>query len=53
MTLVQIGVTRQKTVLELIQELADRQSHEIAELKRTALQRSSGKRTRVKKSHTH
>ncbi len=50
MQLVQIGATRQKTVLEYIQELADRQSYEIDQLKRSALERAARKRNRAKKT---
>ena len=51
MTLIQIGVTRQKTVLEYIQELSDRQSSEIQQLKQSALERAGRKRHRARKSH--
>jgi hypothetical protein len=53
MTLIQIGVTRQKTVLEYIQELSDRQSSEIQQLKQSALERAGRKRHRTRKSHSH
>jgi hypothetical protein len=47
MQLVQIGETRQKTVLELIQELSERQSYEIEELKRSAYARAARRRNRA------
>lgn len=48
MELVQIGVTQQKTVLQLINELAERQSYEIQQLKRSAYERSERRRNRAK-----
>jgi hypothetical protein len=54
MELVQIGVTRQKTVLQLIYELSERQSYEIEQLKRSAYERAERRRNRAKinrKSH--
>ena len=54
MELVQIGFTRQKTVLQLINELAERQSNEIQQLKRSAVARAERRRNRAKvnrKSH--
>ncbi len=47
MELVQIGVTRQKTVLQYINELAERQSYEIQQLKRSASKRAE-RRNRAK-----
>ena len=49
MQLVQIGVARQKTVLDMVQELAERQSFEIQQLKRFALDRAARKRHRAGK----
>ncbi len=50
MELVQIGVAPQKTVLQLINELAERQSYEIAQLKRSAYDRAERRRNRAKAS---
>ena len=50
MQLVQIGVTRQKTLMDLIQELSERQSYEIQQLKRSALARAERTRHRARKS---
>jgi len=41
MQLIQIGEVRQKTVLEMIQEMADRQFAEIQKLKQSSLQRAA------------
>ena len=54
MELVQIGVTRQKTVLQLIYELSEKQSYEIEQLKRSAFERAERRRNRAegnRKSH--
>lgn len=51
MQLVQIGATRQKTVLEYIQELSDKQSYEMQQLKLSALERAGRKGHRARKSH--
>ena len=40
MQLIQIGEVRQKTVLDMIQEMADRQAAEMEQLKAAALGRS-------------
>jgi hypothetical protein len=50
MTLIQVGATRQKTVLEYIHELAERQSSEIQQLKQSALERVGRKRQRARKA---
>jgi ABC-type transport system involved in cytochrome c biogenesis ATPase subunit len=44
MQLIQIGETKQKTVLELVQEMAARQLAEIEQLKVNALSRSRNRR---------
>jgi hypothetical protein len=49
MQLVQIGETRGKTIMDLIQELAARQQTEIEQLKRSALEREN--RRRNSRSH--
>lgn len=46
MQLIQIGVARQKTVLELVQEMAARQLQEIEQLKIAALRRAGTRRVR-------
>jgi len=46
MQLIQIGATRQKTVLEMIQEMAARQLSEIEHLKAAAQNRSRAKQPR-------
>jgi hypothetical protein len=46
MQLIQIGEVRQKTVLEMIQEMAERQAAEIDQLKSAALNRARAIRTR-------
>jgi len=46
MQLIQIGEIRQKTVLELIEEMAARQFAEIEQLKRTAQNRVTATRSR-------
>lgn len=54
MELIQIGVTRQKTVLQFIYEMSERQSFEIQQLKRSAHARAESRRNRAKtnrKSH--
>jgi len=54
MELVKIGVTPQKTVLQFINELAERQSYEIQQLKRSAHAHADRRRKRAKvsrKSH--
>ncbi len=43
MQLIQIGETKQKTVLELVQEMAARQLAEIEQLKTSALSRSKSR----------
>jgi hypothetical protein len=43
MQLIQIGETKQKTVLELVQEMAARQLTEIEQLKLAALNRSKSR----------
>lgn len=45
MQLIQIGEVKQKTVLDLVQEMAARQVVEIEELKRTAQSRTTKRRT--------
>ena len=44
MQLIQIGEVRQKTVLELVQEMAARQSAEIEQLKTAARKRATRER---------
>jgi len=54
MELVQIGVTQQKTVLQLIYEMSERQWYEIEQLKRSACETTERRRNRAKtirKSH--
>jgi hypothetical protein len=46
MQLIQIGETRQKTVLELVQEMAERQLSEIEQLKAAAQNRSRARKPR-------
>jgi hypothetical protein len=46
MQLIQIGATRQKTVLEMIQEMAARQLSEIEQLKAAAQNQSRAKQPR-------
>ena len=46
MQLIQIGEVKQKTVLDMIQEMAERQFAEIERLKVTAQNRSRGTRSR-------
>jgi hypothetical protein len=46
MQLIQIGETKQKTVLDMIQEMAERQFAEIEQLKATAQNRSRASRPR-------
>ncbi len=50
MELVQIGVTRQKTILQFIHEMSERQSYEIQQLKRSAYARAERRRNRAKAS---
>jgi len=45
MQLIQIGEVRQKTVLDMIQEMAARQAAEIEQLKANALSRSANRRS--------
>ncbi len=45
MQLIQIGEVRQKTVLDMIQEMAARQAAEIEQLKASALSRSATRRS--------
>lgn len=49
MQLVQIGVVRQKTVLDMIQEMAERQFAEIQQLKTAAQNRHVETHTRRKR----
>ncbi len=52
MQLVQIGVARQKTIMDFIQEMSERQSYEIEQLKRDACARGERQKHRAKrKSH--
>jgi len=51
MQLIQIGAPRQKTVLDLVMEMAERQFAEIEQLKTKALTRAG--RTRSRRSHQH
>jgi hypothetical protein len=46
MQLVQIGVTKQKTIMDLIQEMAASQFSEIEQLKAAARSRAKSRRTR-------
>jgi hypothetical protein len=46
MQLVQIGEIRQKTILDLIQEMAAKQLQEIEQLKASARSRAAGKSAR-------
>jgi len=46
MQLIQIGETKQKTVLDMIQEMAERQFAEIEQLKSAAQNRSRSRRPR-------
>ncbi len=46
MQLIQIGEVRQKTVLDMIHEMAERQAAEIEQLKSAALNRTRVTRTR-------
>jgi len=46
MQLIQIGETRQKTILDMIQEMAERQFAEIEQLKATAQNRSRARQPR-------
>jgi len=46
MQLIQIGEVKQKTILDLIQEMADRQFSEIEQLKASARSRANAKRVR-------
>jgi len=45
MQLIQIGEVRQKTVLDMIQEMAARQAAEIEQLKANALSRATHRRS--------
>jgi len=45
MQLIQIGEVRQKTVLDMIQEMAARQVAEIEQLKASALSRTTNRRS--------
>src|SRR5271166_785781 len=51
MQLIQIGAPRQKTVLDLVMEMAERQFAEIEQLKTTARTRAG--RTRSRRTHQH
>jgi hypothetical protein len=51
MQLIQIGEIRQKTILDLVMEMADRQLAEIEQLKTAAQNRS--RRTRSRRSGPH
>jgi hypothetical protein len=53
MQFIQIGVPQQKTVLDMIMELSERQWHEIEQLKRSARGRASRKSTPVKQRLSH
>jgi hypothetical protein len=46
MQLVQIGVTKQKTIMDLIQEMAANQFSEMEQLKAAARSRAKSRRTR-------
>ena len=46
MQLIQIGVTKQKTIMDLIQEMAASQFSEIEQLKAAAHSRAKSRRTR-------
>jgi hypothetical protein len=46
MQLIQIGVTKQKTIMDLIQEMAANQFSEIEQLKAAARSRAKSRRTR-------
>jgi hypothetical protein len=46
MQLIQIGVTKQKTIMDLIQEMAASQYSEIEQLKAAAHSRAKSRRTR-------
>lgn len=46
MQLIQIGVTKQKTIMDLIQEMAASQYSEIEQLKAAARSRAKSRRTR-------
>lgn len=46
MQLIQIGVTKQKTIRDLIQEMATNQFSEIEQLKAAARSRAKSRRTR-------
>ncbi len=48
MQLVQIGETRGKTIMDLIQELASRQYAEVEQLKRSALEKESRRKSRLR-----
>ena len=51
MQLIQIGEVRQKTVFDLVMEMADRQIAEIEQLKTAALSRQSRSRgTRIRRA---
>ena len=53
MQLIQIGVPQQKTVLDMIMELSERQWHEIEQLKVSARNRAARKRTQTKQRLVH
>jgi len=53
MQLIQIGVPQQKTVLDMIMEISERQWHEIEQLKSSARDRADLKRTRAKQKTPH
>ncbi len=46
MQLIQIGEVKQKTILDMVQEMAARQLAEVEQLKRTAEARASARRPR-------
>jgi hypothetical protein len=53
MQLIQIGAQPQKTVLDFIHEMSERQSYEIEQLKRSACARAERRRNRAKRvSHS-
>lgn len=48
MQLIQIGAPRQKTILDLIREMSERQAYEIEQLKRAACERARRKHRQSK-----
>ncbi len=51
MTLIQIGEVKQKTVMDLVQEMAARQVAEIEQLKAAAQKRVRDRRSRRSRQH--